>query len=93
MKKFTGKTSTGFQFEIDEEARDDMELLENFTAIAKGNLGIVPETIAGFLGEEQKKRLYEHCRGKSGRVSTKRVMTELDNIFAALRETDSDTKN
>lgn len=93
MKKLKGVTETGFQFVVDEEARDDMEILENFTKLSKGDLSVVPETIAAFLGEEQKKKLYDHCRGKSGRVSSKRVLTELDNIFTSLRNMESDTKN
>ena len=78
-----GKTLTGFAFEIEDEARDDMEMLENLTAISKGDLTVLPETLVMLLGEDQKKKLYDHCRGKSGRVSSKKVMEEVKNIFDA----------
>lgn len=78
-----GKTLTGFAFEIEDEARDDMEMLENLTAISKGDLTVLPETLVMLLGEEQKKKLYDHCRGESGRVSSKKVMSEVKAMFDA----------
>ena len=88
-----GKTNTGFQFKIDEEARDDMEMLEMLTALSKGDYTMLPDVLRQLLGEEQKKSLYEHCRGKSGRVSSKRVLAELESVFDVAKESDSDTKN
>ena len=78
-----GKTLTGFAFEIEDEARDDMEMLENLTAISKGDLTVLPETLVMLLGEEQKKKLYDHCRGETGRVSSKKVMSEVKAMFDA----------
>lgn len=88
-----GKTDTGFRFSIDDEARDDMELLEKLAALSKGDVSVLPDTLVLFLGEEQKKKLYDHCRGKSGRVSSKAVMVELEDIFAKAKEGDTDIKN
>ena len=70
-----------------------MELLENLAAMAKGDLSVMPETLIMLLGEEQKKSLYDHCRGESGRVSSKRVMDELKDIFEKAKESDKDLKN
>ena len=42
MKKLKGTTATGFSFEIDEEARDDMELLERLVDMSKGDLTALP---------------------------------------------------
>ena len=88
-----GKTDTGFRFSIDEEARDDMELLENLALMAGGDLSVMPNTLVMLLGEEQKKKLYDHCRGESGRVSSKKVMAELEDIFNKAGEADTDLKN
>lgn len=88
-----GKTATGFVFKIEDEARDDMEMLENLTAISKGDISVLPETLEMFLGKEQKKKLYDHCRGKSGRVSSKKVMDEIKNIFDEIGKADEELKN
>ena len=88
-----GKTATGFAFKIEDEARDDMEMLENLTAISNGDISVLPKTIEMLLGAEQKKKLYDHCRGKSGRVSSKKVMEELKDIFDKIGESDDEIKN
>lgn len=96
MAKVSGKTKTGFSFSIDEEARDDMELLENIIAIDNGDLRAVPVVVVSLLGEKQKEKLYEHCRDKkTGRVSATKVFEEVENIFNAISESeeDSGTKN
>ena len=93
MKKIKGATVTGFQFTIDEDARDDMEILERLVDMSRGDISAAPDVLMSLLGEEQKKALYDHCRGKNGRVSSKKVMEELRNIFDAVKEEESDTKN
>ena len=81
-----GKTNTGFLFSIEEEALDDMEILENLAALSEGHIEVVPKTIVMILGEEQKEKLYEHCRGENGRVSSKRIIDELKSVFEASKE-------
>ena len=88
-----GKTETGFAFKLEDEARDDMELLEMLTAMGKGDLTVMPDVLVSLLGADQKKKLYDHCRGKSGRVSSKRVAEELEGIFKCLGEKDNEVKN
>ena len=88
-----GKTESGFAFKIDEETRDDMELLEYVTRIDAGEAQFVPQVLESLLGAEQKKKLYDHCRGKSGRVSATRVFDELKNIFTEIQKSEDDTKN
>lgn len=93
MKKITGKTATGFQFSIDAEALDDMELLEELGELTGGNMEAVPKVLTMFLGEKQKAKLYEHCRAKSGRVLASKVVEELNSIFTVAGEENSDVKN
>lgn len=88
-----GKTETGFTFEISDEARDDMEMLEMLTTMSKGDLSVMPDLLVSLLGAEQKKKLYDHCRTKSGRVSAKRVGEELESIFKNLPKEDEEVKN
>ena len=82
----TGKTKTGFEFEIDDEAKDDMEFLEALVDFTKGNKTRFPDLINMFFGEEQKQKLYEHCRSESGRVLASKVELELMGVLEAIRE-------
>lgn len=93
MKKIKGTTATGFQFIVDEEARDDMELLEKLSEMSKGDMTAMPAVLVSLLGEDQKKALYDHCRSKSGRVLATKVMSELEGIFKNIRDGETDTKN
>ena len=89
-----GKTATGFSFKIDAEARDDMELLENITRFDAGEHTLLPKLIEELLGKEQKERLYDHCRGKSGRVSARMVISETKAILEEIQKSnDKATKN
>ena len=88
-----GKTASGFAFSISDDARDDMELLENLTKLAKGDFDDLSETIVMLLGEQQKKKLYEHCRQKSGRVSATRVFAEIESILTSAAQKDAEIKN
>ena len=88
-----GTTSTGFNFVIDEDVKDDMELLEALFAIDEGNVQKLPTVLTSLLGEEQKKALYDHCRTENGRVSSRRVMLELKDIFDTVGESEASVKN
>lgn len=92
-----GTTKTGFQFSISDEARDDMEILENLSKFGEGRIDLVPKTLVALLGEKQKDKLYEHCtiKGKSGksRVSAKKIMQELQNIFEEAGKASEEIKN
>lgn len=83
MEKIKGKTSTGFNFEIDPERLDNMEFidvlveLEDTTDVGKA-LTANKKLIDFVLDPEQKKKLYDHVRTKKGNVPieacTKEVM-------------------
>lgn len=95
MRKIKGTTSTGFQFTIDEEARDDYDLL-----VALGELDDNPnkpwyiDRVANMLlGKDGFEKLRDHCRGESGRVIATKVAEEITNIFDAIKAGESDTKN
>ena len=62
-----GKTSTGFEFDIEDERLDDMELVDIMAEIDENPL-LMPKLCKMLLGEEQKKRLYDHLRSEDGRV-------------------------
>lgn len=77
-----GKTKSGFVFAIDEDVKDDMELLESFIELDSGNMTVLPKCITSLLGKDQKEKLYDHCRSeKTGRVSAQAVMREIKEIL------------
>lgn len=62
-----GKTESGFEFEIDEQALDDMRFLRLLSKSRKDPL-YFPDVIEKMLGEEQADRLYDHLEVEGGRV-------------------------
>lgn len=82
-----GKTKSGFSYVIDDDVRDDMELLEGFISLDSGDMTSLPKCIISLLGDEQKKALYDHCRSeKTGRVSAKKVMAEVGEILNGVQD-------
>lgn len=77
-----GKTKTGFEFEYDEQRLDDMEFIEVAAAVDE-NVTLLPKLLNMVLGEEQKKRLYDHLRTEDGRVPTQAVADAIEEIFGA----------
>ena len=73
-----GKTNSGFSYAIDDEVRDDMELLEGFISLDNGDMTSLPKCIIALLGKDQKEALYDHCRReKTGRERDKMEMAEI----------------
>lgn len=77
----TGKTETGFEFELDDNATDNYELLEVLTDIEKGQSKKMVDAINMLLGDEQKDRLKKHVAETEGRVSTARMWKEFVSIL------------
>lgn len=81
-----GKTTTGFEFVLDDNVLDDYELLEILADVDNGNYGKITEMIEVLLGSEQTSKLKEHVRNESGKVSAKQMMDEIREIFEASTE-------
>ena len=75
-----GKTSTGFEFDIEDERLDDMELVDIMAEIDENPL-LMPKLCKMLLGEEQKKRLYDHLRSEDGRVPIEATTNSIQEIF------------
>ena len=82
----TGKTTSGFEYEIDEESLDDYELLEDLSELDDGNSAKTTSVLNRLLGKEQKDRLKEHLRTESGRVPASKMMIEIGEIFNSVKE-------
>lgn len=81
-----GKTSTGFEFQLREQCMDDMELLELMMEIQNGNPAALIPALKLLLGEEQRKRLYDHLRTEDGRVPVKATAKAFVEICQAARQ-------
>ena len=84
-----GETKSGFKFKIDEAVVDDLELLEDI-AKADKDVSVFPSVLEKILGKDQKAKLYEHLRGKNGRVSIQSAVDEFTEIMNIAGE---ETKN
>ena len=86
VKMVKGKTKSGFEFEVDEEILDDYEFLEILCKIDEGEVSLTIKMVDTLLGEEQKERLKKHIRYESGRVSAKKLLAEVMEIFQETKE-------
>lgn len=89
----TGKTAKGFDFAVQDDVLDDMELLEGLISLDNGEVSHLTDTLEALLGKEQKKALYEFLRGENGRVKATDVMAAVAEIFAALSDKSKAAKN
>lgn len=79
-----GKTTSGFEFEIDENAADNMELVDALAEAANDDLLAISIVGKLLLGKELRKKLYDHIRAEDGRVPTKAAVNEFMEIMGAL---------
>lgn len=89
-----GTTSTGFEYEVDRVILEDAEFLELFADVQNGGQDGMKifALIRTALGNEQKKRLYDHCRAEDGHVPVNVLSDEIAEIFTKLGEA-PETKN
>ncbi len=78
-----GTTSTGFAFEVDENAFNDMEVVDVLSSEEMHSTYKMSFLVSRVLGAKQKKALYDHLRDASGRVPVDAVEREMEDIFAA----------
>lgn len=80
-----GITKSGIAFSIDEDALDNMELIDALSELQGGNVVAVSRVSALLFGEEGKLRLYEQIRKKyNGRVPTSAFVDVITETFEAL---------
>ena len=79
----TGKTRSGFAYEVPHERVDNFELLDALVALRQDKTRITT-VIRMLLGEEQLARMKEHCRNDAGIVPLTAIERELEDIFSAI---------
>lgn len=75
-----GKLESGFEYEIAEEVRDNMELLDAIVEAEENPLA-VSKVVQLLLGNEQRKQLYDHLRTEKGNVPIMAVSRAVAEIF------------
>ena len=80
-----GTTKSGFEFEIDSNVLDNMELVDAL-AEASEDATQISKAIRMILGDEQRKKLYEHVRNEDGVVSVTAISDELLDMFDIIGE-------
>ena len=83
-----GKTKTGFEFEISDEALNNYELIETLAEVDANPL-LIPKLLNQLLGKEQQQKLKDHVRDKKGFVSVQAMSNEILDIFQSA----ADVKN
>ncbi len=91
-KKVTGKTSTGFEFEVFANVMQNAEFLELFADVQDGENLKIFKLVKLVLGEDQKKKLYDHIRDEDGDVSIDDLADEVREIFETISAA-KETKN
>lgn len=75
-----GILENGFEFEIDEEALDDMRYIELIRQAGDDPIKSL-ELAEATLGIEQKERLYKHLENEKGRVPSTAFYDAISEIF------------
>ena len=76
----TGKTKTGFAYEISEARLKNYELVE-LVADVDTNPLILPKLVKLMLGEELADKLKDHIRDEDGFVDLEKINQEIAEIF------------
>lgn len=80
----TGKLANGFEYEVDEKAFDDMDLLDALAAANEGDPLATSKLFDLILGKEQKKKLYAMLRNDEGRVPVADAVNAILQIMESL---------
>lgn len=82
----SGKTKTGFEFSVDENAMNDMRLVDMLADKSVDPAFQVSNVLRYLLPGDQRKKLYEHVQTETGRVPVEAISNEIADIFAAMGE-------
>lgn len=81
-----GKLESGFEYEVAEEVRDNMELLDAIVEADENPLA-VSKVVKLLLGENQRRKLYDHLRTDKGNVPILAVSNAVAEIFRGSGQT------
>lgn len=79
------RLENGLNIEIQENALNNMELLDDLVDLDEGNGYAISRIVSRILSKEQKKKLYDNLR-EDGTVQVSKVVEALKEIFDKLGE-------
>lgn len=79
------RLENGLNIEIQENALNNMELLDDLVDLDEGNGYAISRIVSRILSKEQKKKLYDHLR-EDGTVQVSKVVEAMKEIFDKLGE-------
>lgn len=77
-------TSSGFSCDVEENAFDDMEVVDLLAEVSNDNFLAYASLIKRILSPKDKQRLYDHVRCEDGRVPIEQCGKEFGEIMEAL---------
>lgn len=80
----SGKTKTGFEFSVDENALNDMRLADLLADKDIDPAFQLSGVLRYLLPGDQREKLYEHVQTETGRVPVEAISNEIADIFAAM---------
>lgn len=89
---FTVTSSSGFEYKIDKDNMDDMEIFEDLMVMEDPEEPQVKRTMAlnrvfqKVLGKEQKEKLDAFLKERDGKVRISVYQKEIGEVFAAMNE-------
>lgn len=83
----SGKTPSGFEYELDKNTLDNMELVDALADASDDDPIAVSRVVKLMLGNDLRGKLYDHCRDTSGRVPIAKVSEEVADIIKAFGQT------
>lgn len=75
------KIKEGCEYEVDDEAMDNMELIEAIAETKRDSAAGLGKVLTIVLGKEQKKKLYDDLRNEKGRVPVAAVSAAIITIM------------
>lgn len=79
-----GTTKSGFEYEVDENAADNMELIDALAEATADDMLAVSTVSKLLLGRMMRKKLYDHVRADDGRVPINLAVDEIMEIMQAM---------
>lgn len=80
-----GKTTSGFEFEIEDDIMDDYDLVIMFGKYRKApSMDIVVDIAIKMLGSEQHQALMDHLRDEKGKLKASAMVHALEEIEASI---------
>lgn len=93
----TGKTSSGFEFSVNADLKNDFRLVMAYAATQSENegeqAGGLIQLVNVVLGKNGAAALYKHLAQEDGTIPTDKVMAELGEIIRAAGQADNEVKN